>query len=280
MNTKKDFNELLVSVIKVAFLLSVLMFYFFPIAWMYLSSMRSNGEILKNPLGFPTKISFVNYIEAFQMADLFSHFLISVIITAVSVFTIVMLATLAGYAFSRLDFKGKKIFYSLFALGLILPVQGFLVGMFILFKVTNLLNTIWSVILPVSAVGLPLAVFLIKNFYDTLPTSLEESAYIDGASALRIFWSIVLPLTKPITATVIIFSAVGAWNEFLIPFVMIQESSIKPLTTSLYVFSTKHSANFALKQAALAMIATPMFLIYFLFQGQIQRGLTAGAVKG
>jgi len=99
------------------------------------------------------------------MGDLFSHFLVSFIITVLSVILIISLSTLAGFAFSRLNFKGKKVLYAVFAIGLILPIQSFLVGLFIMFKGVGLLNTIWSVILPVTAIGLPLAIFLNKNFF-------------------------------------------------------------------------------------------------------------------
>ncbi len=279
MSTNNSINKKLFLILKISILSVVMMFYVLPIGWMYLSSMRSTGEILMNPLGLPSKISFQNYIDAYKIADLGSHFFISVVITGLSVLLIIIMATMAAFAFSRLKFRGQKILYAVFALGLILPIQSFLVGLFIMFKGMGLLNTIWAVVFPVTAMGLPLGIYLTKNFFDSLPGSLEESALVEGASTLQIFWMIILPLSTPITATVITFSAINAWNEFMLPFVMIQENSLKPLTTSLYVFSTKHSANISLKLAALTMIATPMFIIYFLFQSQITKGLTAGAIK-
>jgi raffinose/stachyose/melibiose transport system permease protein len=279
MNINNTLVKQIFPVLKIIILCFALLLYILPIGWMYLSSMRTTGEILMDPLGLPSKISFQNYIEAYKIADLGSHFLISVLITGLSVLFIIVLSTLAAFAFSRLRFRGQKILYAVFALGLILPIQSFLVGLFIMFRGTGILNTIWAVILPVTAMGLPLGIYLTKNYFDSLPSSLEESALVEGASTLQIFWMIILPLSTPITATVITFSAIGAWNEFMLPFVMIQDSSIKPLTTSLYVFSTKYSANISLKLAALTMIATPMFFIYFLFQRQITKGLTAGAIK-
>lgn len=279
MNTNDILMKKIFPFLRIIILCVALLFYILPIGWMYLSSMRTTGEILMDPLGLPSKISFQNYIDAYRIADLGSHFFISVLITGLSVLFIIVLSTLAAFAFSRLRFRGQKILYAVFALGLILPIQSFLVGLFIMFRGTGILNTIWAVILPVTAMGLPLGIYLTKNYFDSLPSSLEESALVEGASTLQIFWMIILPISTPITATVITFSAISAWNEFMLPFVMIQDSSIKPLTTSLYVFSTKYSANISLKLAALAMIATPMFFIYFLFQRQITKGLTAGAIK-
>jgi raffinose/stachyose/melibiose transport system permease protein len=257
----------------------VMILYLVPVGWMYTSSMRTNGEILLDPLGMPSRITFENHVEAWQTADLGRHFLISIAITTIAVAGVVAFSTLAGYGFSRLDFPFRRGLYVFFLFGLILPVQSFLVGMFILFRLTGLLNTLWSVILPTAGLALPLAILLAKTYFDTLPSSLEESAYLEGASSFAILRLIILPLSTPIVATILTFSVIAVWNEFMIPFVMIQTSSMRPLTTSLYVFSTRFSANYALILAALTMIATPMFLVYVAFQSQIQRGITAGAIK-
>jgi len=272
-------RRLAVAIVARIFLGLVLLVYLVPIAWMYSSSMRTNGEILLDPLGLPTRLHLQNYITAWQMAELGRHFIISITITIVSMSIVVACSSLAAYGFSRLEFTGRKALYAFFMVGLILPPQSFLVGLFILFREVGLLNSLWAVILPVSAIGLPLSILLTKNYFDSLPSSLEESAFIEGAGTFVIFRSIILPLATPILATVMTFTVIGVWNEFMIPFVMIQNADLRPLTTSLYVFSTKYSANYALKLAALTMIATPMFIVYFVFQGQIQKGITAGAIK-
>ncbi len=257
----------------------VLLVYAYPIVWMYLSSMRTTADLLSRPLAFPETLHWRNFVTAFNMANLGHHFIVSVLLTTASVSIVMIFGTLAAYSFSRLKYRGKNMLFSLFFLGLILPVHGFLVGLFIQFKTFHLLNTIWAFILPVSGINLSLAILLIKTYMDGIPTSLEEVAYLDGAKSYQVLWYVVLPLSMPILATVITFTAISIWNEFLIPFVMIQSSKIKPLTTSLYVFSTKYSAKISLKLAALAIIATPMFIMYIFFQNQIQKGITAGALK-
>jgi len=277
MNT--DGTNVALRIISRVILSVVLLVYLVPIVWMYSSSMRTNGEIILNPLGIPTRIDFSNFVLAWEMANMGRHFIISITITAVSMILVVGSASLAAYAFSRLNFAWRKPLYAFFLFGLILPSQSFLVGLFILFREIGLLNTLWSVILPVSAIAMPLAILLTKNYFDSLPSSIEESAQIEGASTFTIFWAIILPLATPILATVTTFTIINVWNEFMIPFVMVQSNEMRPLTTSLYVFSTRHSANYALRLAALAVIATPMFGVYILLQSQIQRGITAGAVK-
>jgi raffinose/stachyose/melibiose transport system permease protein len=277
--SSRDTSRKVFAIIARILLVVVLLVYLIPIIWMYSSSMRTNGEILMDPLGIPTHFEFQNYITAWEMANLGRHFIISITITVISMVMVVSFSSLAAYGFSRLDFPGRKALYAFFLLGLILPAQSFLVGLFILFREVGLLNTLWSVILPVSAIQLPLSILLSKNYFDSLPMSLEESARMEGAGAFTIYRMIFVPLATPILATVMTFTVIGVWNEFMIPFVMVQTTDLRPLTTSLYVFSTKYSANYALKLAALTMIATPMFIVYFIFQGQIQKGITAGAVK-
>ncbi len=283
MNKKhKSYNREFTGVFGKAlriFLVLALMVYLLPILWMYVSSARTNADFINAPLKIPSRLYFGNYVKAFKMAKIGYHFIISTIITTVSVLIIVTFSSMAAFSFSRLRYKGRDFLYSLFFLGLILPTQSFLVGMFVMFRVTHILNTLWSVILPVSAIGLPIAILLIKAFFDSLPSSLEESALIEGANVFQIFWFISLPIANAIIATVIVFDTINAWNEFMLPFVMIQSERFKPLTTSLYVFSTKHSAKLTLKLAALTIIATPMFIVYFIFQNQIQKGITAGALK-
>lgn len=257
----------------------VLLVYAYPVAWMYLSSMRTTSDLIRRPLAFPETLNLKNFVTAFQMANLGHHFIVSVLLTTASVVIVMVFSILAAYSFSRLKFRGKNVLFTLFFLGLILPVHGFLVGLFIQFKALSLLNTVWAFILPVSGINLSLAIILIKTYMDGIPTSLEEVAYLDGARSYQVLWYVILPLSAPILVTVITFTAISIWNEFLIPFVMIQSAKIKPLTTSLYVFSTKYASKISLKLAALAMIATPMFIIYIFFQNQIQKGITAGALK-
>lgn len=278
MSTRRGGGTVLAVAARVVLVL-VLLAYLVPIIWMYSSSMRTNGEILLNPLGFPNHLDVQNYVTAWESADLGRHFLVSIFITSISMIMVVSFSSLAAYGFSRLEFSGRKALYAFFLVGLILPPQSFLVGLFILFREVGLLNTTWAVILPVSAIALPLSILLTKNYFDSLPSSLEESAFLEGAGTFAIYRMIILPLATPILATVMTFTVIGVWNEFMIPFVMVQNSDLRPLTTSLYVFSTRYSANYALKLAALTMIATPMFIVYFIFQSQIQKGITAGAVK-
>ena len=259
--------------------LFVLAVYVVPILWMYVSAMRTDPDFLARPVGIPTSLNPGNFVRAYQMADMTHHFGISIVVTAATTAIVVLFASLAAYSFSRLRYRGKNVLFGIFFLGLILPVQSYLVGLFVLFRSLGLLNTMMAMILPNAGMGLAIAIVIMKYYFDALPSTLEESAYMDGASTFLVYRRIVMPISAAIVITVSIFTTITAWNEFLIPFVMIQNQRIRPLTTSLFVFATRFSAQYTLLFAALSIVVTPMFIIYFVFQKQVQAGITAGALK-
>lgn len=259
--------------------LVVVAVYVIPILWMYVSAMRTDPDFLARPIGIPASLNPGNFVRAYQMAGMTRHFGISILVTAATTVIVVLFASLAAYSFSRLRYRGRNILFSIFFLGLILPVQSYLVGLFVLFRSIGLLNTVLAMILPNAGMGLAMAIVIIKYYFDALPTTLEESAYMDGASTFLVYRKIVMPISAAIVITVSIFTTISAWNEFLIPFVMVQNQRIRPLTTSLFVFATRFSAQFTLLFAALSIVVTPMFIVYFVFQKQVQAGITAGALK-
>lgn len=251
-----------------------------PVVWMYLSATRTNPDFIANPLGLPERIYLSNFVDAYRMADMTRHFGISILVTVISTGIVLFFGSLAAFSFARLNYRYRNAMFAVFFVGLILPIQSFLIGLFVFFRALGLLNTIWAMVLPTAGIGMPIAIIIMKYYFDALPSSLEESAYIDGASSFLVYRAIVMPISSAIIVTVLIFTAINVWNEFLIPFVMVQSQRIRPLTTSLYVFSTRYAAQITLQLAALSIISTPMFLVYFFFQRQVQEGITAGALKG
>ncbi len=258
---------------------AVLIVYVIPILWMYVSAMRTDPDFLARPIGIPASLNPGNFVRAYQMADMTRHFGISILVTATTTTIVVLFSSLAAFSFSRLRYRGRNILFSIFFVGLILPIQSFIVGLFVLFRSIGLLNTVMAMILPGAGMGLSIAIVIMKYYFDALPTTLEESAYIDGAGTFLVYRAIVMPISAAIVITVSIFTTINSWNEFLIPFVMVQNQRIRPLTTSLFVFATRFSAQYTLLFAALCIVVTPMFIIYFVFQKQVQSGITAGALK-
>lgn len=253
--------------------------FFFPLVWMVLSSFKTNGAIFQSPFALPESIDFSRWVEAWEVGNLGKYALNSAIVTGTSVFLILLIASLAAFAFSRYRFRGRSLAMGLFALGLLLPLQSYFIAQSNLFTQLAITDTRWALIIPYTAMGLPLATFLLKVFMDGLPDELFDAARIDGASDLRTYRAVALPLLRPGLATVAIFSALAAWNEFLLALLYIQDDDLKTIPTGLLAFSTRYTTDYSLLFSALAIVTIPMVVIYIVFNRHIVDGITAGSVK-
>jgi raffinose/stachyose/melibiose transport system permease protein len=258
-------------------LLAVL--FFFPMVWMVMSSFKTDQAIFASPFAFPESIDLSRWAEAWEVGNLGQYALNSAIVTAASVTLILVIGSAAAYAFSRYRFRGRRLAMGLFALGLLLPLQSYFIAQSRLFTDLALTDTRWALIIPYTAMGLPLAVYLLKVYLDALPEELFEAARIDGAGDGRIFWRLAVPLLRPGLATVAIFSALAAWNEFLLALLYIQDDELKTIPTGLLAFSSRYQTDYAMLFSALSIVTIPMIVIYVVFNRQIVDGITTGSVK-
>jgi raffinose/stachyose/melibiose transport system permease protein len=253
--------------------------FFFPMVWMVLSSFKTQQAIFSSPFALPDSIDLSRWAEAWEVGNIGRYAMNSAIVTGASVTLILVIGSAAAYAFSRFRFPGRTLAMGLFALGLLLPLQAYFIAQFQLFTGLALTDTRWALIIPYTAMGLPLAVFLLKVYLDGLPDELFEAARMDGAGDGRIFWRIALPLLRPGLATVAIFSALAAWNEFLLALLYIQSDDLKTIPTGLLAFSSRYQTDYALLFSALSIITIPMIVIYVVFNRHIVDGITTGSVK-
>ncbi|WP_231595113.1 carbohydrate ABC transporter permease [Salinibacterium sp. SWN1162] len=253
--------------------------FFFPMLWMVFSSFKSNSAIFATPFALPTEIDFGRWVEAFEVGHIGQYALNSIIVTGASVLGILLFGAAAAFAFSRYRFRGRNLLMGLLALGLLLPLQSYFIAQSTMFTQLAITDTRWALIIPYTAMGLPLAVYLLKVYLDAVPHELFEAARIDGASDLRVFGSIALPLLRPGLATVAIFSALSSWNEFLLALLYIQDDALKTIPTGLLAFSSRYVTDYGLLFSALSIVTLPMIVIYIVFNKQIVEGITAGSVK-
>ncbi len=251
-----------------------------PLAWLVMSSMKTNTEIFNSPWQPPAAWRLGNFVRAWHEADLGTYAINSVIVTFVSVTVILLLASMAAYAFARLEFRGRDVIFAVFLIGLIIPIQGVLVPLFMLLKNIGLLYTRTGLILSYVAWGLPLAVYVMRAFFLSLPRDLEDAARIDGCGLFGIYWRILLPIAKPAIATVAVFSALGVWNELLLVQLFINDEAMMTLPRGLLAFKERYHIDYGMTFAAITIIALPMIALYAFFQRWFIDGLTAGAVKG
>jgi len=267
--------DLLVSIA----LLVVALVFFYPMIWMVLSSFKTNQAIFTTPFALPTSIDFGRWADAWDVGNIGQYAVNSAITTAASVTLILLLGAAAAFAFSRYRFRGRTALMSLFALGLLLPLQSYFIAQSTLFTQLGITDTRLALVVPYAAMGLSLAIYLLKVYLDGLPDELFEAARIDGAGDWRVFRTLALPLLRPGIATVAIFSALNAWNEFLLALLYIQSDELKTIPTGLLAFSTRYVTDYSLLFAALSIVTVPMIVVYVAFNRQIVDGITAGSVK-
>jgi len=221
-----------------------------------------------------------NYPQAWIVTRIGQLYWNSIYISGISTAITVAISALAGYGLGRIEFFGKRIVYALILVGLTIPLQIALIPLFANLKTLGLLNTPLALIGPYTGFGLAFGTYIMKGFFEELPRELEEAARIDGAGDLRIFATIMLPLTRPALATISIFLFLQNWNEFLFALTFITEESRRTLPTGIYsLISTEFYGNYPLLAAGLVLFSLPVLVLYFIFQQQFIEGLTAGALK-
>lgn len=251
-----------------------------PIFWMIINSFKSEGEYAANPFSLPSGIEISNYVKAWDIANMDTYFLNSFLITFISLIVTVFLGSLAAFFLSRFEFKLRGFTYALFLLGMLVPIHATLIPIFLIMQKLSLIDTYFSLILPYTAFHLSLTVFILEGFMRGFPKDMEESGIMDGAGIFRIFWSIILPLTRPAMATVVILNFIYNWNEYLFALVLITSNSLKTLPLGLSNFVGLETASYTLQMAALTIAFIPIVIFYLLLQKQLVTGMTAGAVKG
>ncbi|MBN9157167.1 MULTISPECIES: carbohydrate ABC transporter permease [unclassified Microbacterium] len=197
--------------------------------------------------------------------------------TAVTVIT-VTISALAAYAFSRLDFRGRKWLFVVIIAAIVVPPQVLIIPLFYEMLAMGLVDTHWGLILP--QVVAPAMVFILKRFFDAIPVELEDAARVDGASRFRVFWSIVLPLSRPILASVAIFVFIGAWNNFLWPFLVINDTGLMTLPVGLQTVISAYGVQYAQVMAQAVLAALPLIIVFLIFQKQIVKGVATSGFGG
>jgi raffinose/stachyose/melibiose transport system permease protein len=263
-----------------AFLMIVTFSCLFPLFWMVRCSLMTNATILVDKALIPSHIVWSNYLVAWTKGQFGTYFLNSVIYTVSVVFGIVVVSSLAAYAFSRLKFPGKDIIFNLFVAAMMIPLPGSFVPLYVLMTKLGLVNTRIGYILCMINVGLSLSILLLKTFFDKMPSDLEDAARIDGCTKLGIWRHVALPLARPALAVIIIYNSLNVWNEYILATLLLGDKNLMPLQRGLEVFRGAHQVDYPVLMAGLTMTALPIIVIYLLMQKHIVKGLSSGAVVG
>ena len=273
-------RKLMISTARHAFLGAVSLFVLVPIAYMVLASFKTVPDFFGNPYGLPSTWAFENYSRAWQEAHVSITLPNTIFVTACSVLGSVFLASLIAYGLSRKEKPFAMAFYTLFVAGLLVPVQMIVLPLFILLKFFGLFGTLFALIVPYIALGLPLGVLVLTPIAATIPRDLISAAEVDGASPWQIYWRVALPLMKPGLISVAILNGVWMWNEFFIPLIVAFKPEAQTMPVGIVAFVGAYSTEWGLVFASVVVSTAPVVIAYLLMTRQFQSGLTAGAMKG
>ncbi|MFD8915313.1 carbohydrate ABC transporter permease [Streptomyces sp. NPDC059575] len=252
-----------------------------PLVWAVMTSFKDDNSILTSPWSLPDRLHFDNWSLAWTQANMSDYFFNTVLVVGGSLIGTMILGSMAAYVLARFDFPGNRFVYYLFVGGLSFPAMLALVPLFYVVNNMGLLNTIHGLILVYIAYSLPFTVFFLTAFFRTLPTSVAEAAFVDGASHSRTFFQIMLPMAKPGLISVAIFNFLGQWNQYMLPTVLNTDPDKKVLTQGLVqlAVSQGYKGDWSGLFAGLVMAMLPVLAAYIVFQRQVVSGLTAGALK-
>ena len=268
------------NVVLYSFLIAFTCIQVYPIIWMVLFSLKTNNEFYNSSaFSLPQSFRWQNYVDALTTGNMALYFLNSIVITAISIFAIVMLGSMAAFAISRIKWKLSNATLMLYLIGVMIPIHATIIPLFIILSKLKILNTPQAVILPYIAFGLSTSVYILVGAMSQIPKALEESAVVDGASIYWVFSVIALPLIRPAMITVIILNYLAVWNEYIFAATFLG-GKFKPLMVGIMYFVGRYSTEWGAMGAALVIATLPTLVIYGFLNKQITKGITAGAVKG
>lgn len=272
-------NERRGSILLYALLAIGAAFALLPLIWMVSASFMQPGEANTYPprllSGHPT---LEHYRTLFTRLNLGRYFLNSVIVAVTATVVSLLINSMAGYAFAKLRFRGRDRLFRFLTLGLVIPVQVSMLPLFLIMREMGLVNTYWGVIIP--SLASIFGIFLIRQYAISIPDDLIDAARIDGAGEFRIYWSVVLPVIRPILATMAIWTFLSTWNDFMWPLIVLSDDQMFTLPVALANLSGERVQDTELMMAGSVLTVLPVLMVFLFLQRYYVEGITAGSVKG
>lgn len=272
-NLRKSLFEILIIVLACA--------YIYPVFLMFINSVKPFKEVVVDAIALPTKLALENYQYVIDKMSYGNLFLNNVIVTTVGIVGIVAFSSLAAYILDRRRTKYSKFAYAFIITPMLIPFQTIMITLLKAMNIIHLTGSRIGLGIQYWGFGIPMAVFIFYNFMKTIPKEIDESACIDGASTFRTFVSVIFPLLKPVTVTVIVLDVMWIWNDFLLPLLMVNSSNkTKTLVLAAYNFVGQFNTQWHYAMTAMVLAVVPSIVIFILLQKYIVSGVVAGAIKG
>jgi len=268
------------NVARYAVLLLISVIVLTPLVVALVGGFRTNQQLLTNPISIPDEIVFSNYSDVLSRGSFWRQVLNSVTVMLLTTIIALSLASSAAFVLARMKFRGREPLFNFITLGLLFPLPVAILPLYILLRQLNLVDSLWGVILPQVAFGLPLNVLLLRSFFLSVPRDLEDAAYVDGAGPFEFLIRVLLPLVRPALAAVAVITMVTSWNNFFLPLVVLNSESLWTLPLGVTQFQGQYLTDWARVLAFVTLALIPAVGFYLVAERQLVAGLTTGAVKG
>jgi len=272
------------KLINLAIIYFILIFFtilfLYPIIWLFLNSFKDSTELFDSPWSFPASLSLDNYKRAIIFGNIGRYFMNSLIVTIIVVLLSTILSAMAAYGIERLRWKKSKFILSIFLLGLTIPSHATIVPLFSIFNSIRINNTYIAVIIPHIVFTIPISIFILTGFFQSIPLEMEEAAFIDGYSIPKSFIKIIIPISTPSIVTVSVITFITAWNDLLFPQIFLSDPSMMTLPVGLTTFNGRYSTDYVGMIAAVVITIIPSIITYSIMHKRIIDGMVTGAVKG
>lgn len=282
MNVKRKKPKALIvkKVLTYAVLILTLLISIMPLIWMWQAALVPSNKLNVDPFAIPTSLTLENIKNAWTTGKMNMYMVNSVLVAIPRVLGVLILSSLAGYAFGKLKFKGRDKIFSFMLFGMMIPIQAMAIPLYYNLQQLGLINTRLAMVLPYFGISMPFAVFMMRAFFRDLPDALLESATIDGCNEFTTFIYIMAPLIKPALSALLVFEFMWSWNDMFLPMLVVYNDASRTLPLGLMFFFGKYTADHSLIAAGVTICTLPIVVVYTLFQKSFIEGLTAGAVKG
>ena len=283
MNQKREkwFNRIsFAEIMRIIFLIIVVLVSLVPFIWAFLSTFKTNKEILSSAFSMPEVWSIKNYIDVLQETPMLLFYMNSLIVSLASTLVCLLIFGMAAYALARFKFKGRGIIFGILTLSMLVPVTAIIFPVYRLMNNLGLYDTRLGLILVYTAISMPVSLYILRSFFMTIPKELEEAAYIDGASFLRTYFTVIVPIAKPGFAAAAVLAFLTAWNDFFYAYILTSGTGSRTVPVAIKHFQSEYATNYGRMFATIILIVIPTVLIYLALHKKIEEGLVAGSVKG
>ena len=275
MNQKNNFRVAIKYFLLVIFAIITV----FPFYWMISSSLKSGFEVIQTPpTMLPEKVMWSNYSTAFSMAPFGRYFINTIIVTALSIISTVVISILSAFAFSHLEFKGRDLIFSIFIASMMIPGEVLILNNFKTISNLGMIDTYTSLFIHYAASVL--YIYMLREFFLTVPKPLYYAAKIDGAGDWKFLWKVLVPIAKPSIITISILVGINSWNAFLWPLLVTNNENMRVLATGLTAFQSDAGNQYELLMAASSIITVPIVGVYVFLHKKIMNGISLGGTKG